>query len=223
METQYMKRLFLITALAVGSLPCAWAQTGGALKNPSGVATDRSGNVYVADDSVVDHYHGTVRKFSPEGKEQPGFYKGYAVRSIAVAENNDVYFTTSNKGLSVVKVFVARLVNGAYKVHAISSEPSQAAGIAIDTSGAVYVADKMAGAILKFDRDDKPLPAVATRVSAPEGVAIDSKGTVYFTTTGDKQVWKATPQDGGGYELETIVTGGLEDPAGIAVDDTGNL
>src|ERR1043166_5434592 len=177
---------------------------------PSGVATDSSGNVYVA-----DTHNSTIRKITPAG----------VVTTLAGLAG----ITGSDDGTGSAARF---------------NWPS---GVATDTSGNVYVADGRNHTIRKIT----PAGVVTTlaglagssgsadgtgsaaRFYGPSGVATDSSGTVYVADSGNHTIRKITPAgvvttlaglagssgsaDGTGNEAQ------VDHPSGVATDSSSNV
>ena len=106
-------------------------------------------------------------------------------------------------------------------------------GIAVDSSGNVYVADEnnqrirkitpsgvvftLAGSSTRGSADGN---GVAAQFSSPTSLAVDSSGNVYVTDSGNNRIRKITPY---GYVTTLAVSVGLSNPRGIAVDGNGNV
>jgi len=186
--------------------------TGGAARfdGPLGVATDSSGNVYVADS---DNH--TIRKITPAG----------VVTTLAGLAGVDG--STDGTGTT------ARFYNPR--------------AVATDSSGNVYVADTFNATIRKIT----PAGAVSTlaglagylgssngtgsaaRFSHPSGVATDSSGNVYVADSLNNTIRKITPAGAvttlaglAGIAGSTDGTGSaarFDQPAGVAIDISGNV
>ena len=125
-------------------------------------------------------------------------------------------------------------------------------GVAVDSSGNIYVADTGNNRVEKVTPSGTlsviagttsagvSVPGVATRspLDAPQGVAVDSSGNVYIADTGNNCIEKVTPSGtlsvvagkcGPARASTPPATGGgatavgLDGPAGVAVDAAGNI
>ncbi|HLG18027.1 MAG TPA: SMP-30/gluconolactonase/LRE family protein [Blastocatellia bacterium] len=96
------------------------------------------------------------------------------------------------------------------------------AGIAVDSSGRIYVADTLKAVVFVFDMDKKRLSLLGGdargRLAGPFGIAIDDKDNVYVSDTGLKRV---NVYDKSGKLTAAIKKVGSEtivNPAGLAID-----
>jgi sugar lactone lactonase YvrE len=101
---------------------------------------------------------------------------------------------------------------------------SECFGVAVDTSGNVFIADTYNNRIL----EESPSAAgytqsvVATGFNKPYGVAVDLNGNVYVADTFNKQIVKETLSSGA--YTPTIIASGLSTtPFNVAVDNLGNV
>ena len=184
---------------------------------PSGIAVDGSDNLYVA-----DTFNETIRKIVPNTS---GGVTTWTVSTLAGA------------------VFSSGSVDGTGGAARFSGPH----GVAVDGSGNVYVADTSNATV----REISPVGVVTTLAGTagargasdgtggvaqfeyPDGVAATATGTVFVADSGNDTIRRITPAGvvstvGGmaGLTGSSDGTGSvarLDDPAGIAVDTSGNL
>jgi sugar lactone lactonase YvrE len=238
---------------------------GARFDHPSAVAVDGAGNVY-----VIDTSNQTVRQISAGGSVStlagtPGLGgradgTGAAARffypaGIAVTSAGTVYVAdTGNHTLRVVTAAGAvTTLAGAAGVSGIADGVGGEArfaypyGVAVDSSGNLYIADHDNNTIRKMN----PAGGVTTlagaagisgsadgaggaaRFSGPAGVAVDGGGNVYVADAGNTSIRKISPN--GTVTTFAGVSGvaGSADgvgaaarfnaPQGIAVDNAGNI
>jgi uncharacterized protein (TIGR03437 family) len=180
------------------------------LSYPDGVAVDSSGNLYIA-----DYRNNRIRKVS----------KG-VITTVA---------GDGREGLSGD--------NGP----ATSARLSQPNGIAVDSSGNLYIADTGSNRIRKisngvittvagngtpgFSGDNGP--ATSAQLHVPKGIAVDSSGNLYIADTGNIRIRKVSNGvittvagaaiNGFGGDNGPATSAQLSYPEGVAVDSNGNL
>ncbi|OMF04359.1 hypothetical protein BK127_33680, partial [Paenibacillus sp. FSL H7-0331] len=223
----------------------------GAFSNPSGVAVDSSGNVYVA-----DYNNHRIQKLtaatgvwsewkSSSGESGNGLGEFYSPVGVAVDSGGNVYVAdTSNHRIQKLTVTGDTGVWSAWEKSGGGSgsglgEFNNPKGVAVDSSGNVYVADTWNHRIQKL--------TIATGVWSewkksgsgngsglgefymPSSVAIDSSGNVYVGDTnnhriqklnGSTSVWSEWKKSGGG---SGSGLGEFNNPLHIAVDSSDNV
>jgi uncharacterized protein (DUF2147 family) len=231
---------------------------GGELGNPSGVAVDSAGNVYVAE--ATAH---RISKFDASG----AFLRAWG---LDVVDNG-----AGNMGVEVCTTATACQAGTA--TEGVGGAISNPAGVAVDSSNNVYVTEVGNDRIQKFDPSGAFLAAwgkdvvtgggtgfeactVAASCKAaatgglggemlnPAGIDVDSTGNVYVADGGNDRIqklgsdgafqraWGRDVVAGGaaGYEVCTTAasckaaaTGGLggelSDPSGVTVDASGKV
>ena len=253
----------------------AGSRSGGAsatemeLNSPCGVTVDTSGNVYVADRGnhrvrKIDLAGGITTVagtgelgFSGNGGQAAGAQLAYPT-GVAVDTSGNVY--VADRGNHRVRKVDAAggitTVAGTGELgfsgdggQAAGAQLAYPAGVAVDASGNVYVADRgnhrvrkvdAAGGIttvagtgeLGFSGDGGQ--AAGAQLAYPTGVAVDASGNVYVADRGNHRVRKVDAAGGittvaGTGELGFSGDGGqaagaqLAYPTGVAVDASGNV
>jgi DNA-binding beta-propeller fold protein YncE len=99
-------------------------------------------------------------------------------------------------------------------------------GIAVDSSGYVYVADYLNHRVQKFTADGEFVTKWGTeglgdgQLYLPKGIAVDKRGVVYVAEYGNRRVQKFT-SDGG--FLGYLVIWDFQRAWGVAVDESNNV
>ncbi|TMM07754.1 MAG: hypothetical protein E6G00_13565 [Actinobacteria bacterium] len=204
--------------------------TSAQLSEPTGVALDGAGNVYIAD--ANDH---KIRKLTPSG----------AISTIAGDGNTCASPSTTTCGDGPT---------------ATSAQLNQPEGVAVDGAGNVYIADSAdnkirkltpTGAISTIAGNGSPCAspttscgdgatATSAQLNFPTGVALDGAGNVYIADQNDNKIRKLTPAGaistiaGTGNTCgspstttcgdgATATSAQLSFPSGVAVDGAGNV
>ena len=184
-----------------------------ALGDPSGVAVDSRGTVYVADRGnglVLTLARGStgqsVLRF--EGLTWP--------TGVAVDEGGTVYVADewTDRALAM-----AAGANGQSALgFAGLKDPS---GVAVDSRRTVYVADSLNSRVLALaagSAEQTVLPFAGLK--DPSGVAVDGGGTVYVADSLNNRVLALAA---GSAEQTVLPFAGLKDPSGVAVDGGGTV
>ncbi len=96
----------------------------------------------------------------------------------------------------------------------------QPQGLAVDTGGAVYVADFNNRVLKMAPGSNKQTVLPFNGLNYPEGVAVDSAGAVYVADRGNDRVLKLAAES----NAQTVLPfTGLNDPDGVAVDTAGSV
>lgn len=198
----------------------------GQFMNPTAVAVDDQGLVYVA-----DYGRNRFQKFDANGvflAQWGGFgaldgqFNGPS--GIAVDHSGYMYVVDSNNHR--VQKFAA---DGEFLIQwggfgSAIGQFNAPAGIDVDIDGSVYVADQMNHRIQKFAPDGTFLLAFGTfgagsgQFNTVTDVAVDEKGSVYAGDFGNRRIHKWTT---GGAFVSSFTLPGVATPAGVAVDGTG--
>jgi sugar lactone lactonase YvrE len=196
---------------AIGDTGDTGPASAATLGNPSAVAYDANGNLYLAD--ANNH---VVREISTSG----------VITTIA---------GTGIEGYS------------GDNAAATAAQLDTPTGVAVDTSGNIYIADShnhrirkiSGGTITTFSGTGAPGfsgdtgSAVAAQLWLPSGVAVDKSGNVYIADTNNHRIRKVSSGTintiaGDGEELyagdaAAATAAALDSPTSVAVDASGNL
>jgi len=215
---------------------------GSGFKEPEGVTVDSSGNVYVA-----DTMNGAVKEMlavngsippSPTIRTLTSIVNPY---DVAVDGSGDVYLTggcpTGNNYTSCGGVVELLAVNGS-----IPTNPTEVIfngsfgnpiGIALDSSGDVYVGDERNKAVKEIVAVNGSItPAstietlyVFTGAAGPSGVAVDSAGNVYVADMGTNALYELLAVNGTIPPSPTVETLASDFfyPGNVALDQSADV
>jgi sugar lactone lactonase YvrE len=228
---------------------------------PQSVAVDASGNVYVA-----DRYSNKIRKITQAGVVSTlagsgtvGSADGVGAKAsfnepvgVAVDASGNVYVAdyANSKIRMVTSAGVVSTFAGSGAQGSADGPPATASfnlptGVAVDTSGNLYVADfgnhkirkvtpagivsTLAGSAVQGSIDG---PGEKASFQRPQGVAVDASGNVYVADRHNNKIRKITPKG----VVSTLagsgapgIAGGpgakasFNEPVGVAVDASGNV
>jgi len=188
------------------------------LSDPTGVAVDGSGNVY-----LVDTGNNRVLKETLSS----GAYSVSTVASdlsvpygVAVDGSGSLYIADTGNN----RVLKETPTASGYSESTIASGVGFPSGIAVDASGNIYVTNDSNGLIVKgtLSAGSYVLTTIVSGLSSPAGVAVDSSGNVYIADTDNNRVLKES-LSGGMYTQSILPSNGFAAPTGIAVDGAGNV
>jgi sugar lactone lactonase YvrE len=218
---------------------------GNMFNQPHGFYVDGEGNVWVADERAKNGKGAVVVKFSPQGQvlmtlgkpgmpgNGPGFLDGPS--GVAVAPNGDIYVADGHGGTTndrIVKFAKDGKFITAWGKHGkATGEFDTPHGIALDSAGRVFVADRANSRIQIFEPDGK-FVAEWKQFGRPSDIAIDKNDTIYVADS------QSNPTNNPGFK-QGIRIGSAKDgkvaafipepsteagtPEGVGVDDAGNI
>ena len=183
------------------------------LNQPSAVAVDSAGNVYIA-----DRLNNAIKKWAAADNSV----------STLVSSGLNIPAVLALDGAS--NVYIVDDVNNAIKewlaasnvvITLVSSGLNQPCGVAVDGLGNVYISDTFNHAVKEWVAASNTVTTLVTSgLSYPIGVAVDGLGNVYIADTLNNAIkeWVAASNT-----VITLVSSGLTIPADIAVDGSGNV
>ena len=187
------------------------------VNKPSGMAFDKAGHLYVANQGGVKN---TVSEFDTNGTLiTDSFIPGLNTPEGLAFDTNGNFFVV-NSGDNQVLEFDS---SGQNLIRTISSTNfDHPIGVAFDRSGNFYVANRHNGLVLKFDSGGNPVNGgiFASNLDDPEDLAFDSLGRLYVASLTDDTV---SQFDADGHLLNANFASGLNQPIGVAFDNDGNL
>ena len=227
----------LVTAVALADsyqYVTAWGSNGagnGQFNGIKAIATDASGNLYVA-----DHGNARIEKLSSSGAYLAQWATpSITIEGLAVDPAGNVYAIDYWNALvlkyspsgSLLSQFSTSLPSEAPSVH---SEP---VALAVDSKGDIWVADTGSTnyPIKKFSPDGSYLGALGTKGTAagqfwsPAGIAIDSSDNIYVVDSNNFDVQKFSSSGTYLNGHSTIAPGDANTlyPLRVALDSAGNM
>ena len=159
---------------------------------PHGIHVDREGNVWVTDARGKDGKGHQVIKFSPEGKVLLTLGKAGVAgdgpdafnqpSDVAVAPNGDIFVGDGHDEKSNMRIVKfskdGKFIKAWGKEGSAPGEFATPHGLAFDSQGRLFVADRGNNRIQVFDQDGKFL-AEWKQFSRPSGIYIDKNDVIY--------------------------------------------
>jgi sugar lactone lactonase YvrE len=217
-----------------------------ALSAPSGIAIDASGVLYVADandhviagitrDGVVTTLAGTADSAgSTDANGADARFNRPA--GLALDASGNLYAADSNNstirritpaGVVTTLAGMARHV-GALDANGMEARFNHPAGLAVNASGSVYVADTNNGSIRMITSDGRVTTLYPTNISGaavpfshPTSIAVDANENLYVADANENAIFKVTTAG-----VATQLAGaaaGLNQPGGLALDALGSV
>jgi DNA-binding beta-propeller fold protein YncE len=222
--------------------------TNTGLSYPQGIALDSSDDIYVADTSSVFVYSaGSKGNIAPSPATiSTTMTTGLGwPQGIALDSSGKIYVADDGPGASGPgSVFVypaGSKANSAPNatISGTNTGLSYPQGIALDSTGKIYVADEGAVSVFVYSAGSKgnvaPTATISgsnTELDTPEGIALDSSLNIYVADDGDgscdgtESVYVYPVGSNGNAGPSATISGGstgLCYPYGIALDSSGNI
>jgi DNA-binding beta-propeller fold protein YncE/class 3 adenylate cyclase len=199
------------------------AQWGSPVSQPSGIAIDRRGNVYVVGSN-------RIARLSPSGSlvkdwSPPGAVSGQNdVGGVAVDRHDRVYVTDPAADYIDVFSISGRLLHRFGSPGLGIGQLNQPAQLTVDSHGDVFVADSTNSRIQRFAPNGRATVLGSGRFSTPRGVALDAAGGIYVADAVGNQLVKLTSQGRFVVSWTGALAGEiLADPTGAAIGPNGDL
>jgi sugar lactone lactonase YvrE len=239
------------------------------LNYPYGVAVDHSGNIYIADTNngrirMITASTGvitTVAGGGSYGDNNPATSASLATpHSVAVDSSGNLYIADYNaqrirKVTASTGIITTVAGNGTAgyngdSIQATAAELDFPEGVALDSSGNIYIADYLNQRVRKVTVSTGVITSIAgigilgysgdggsafsAELAYPQGVAVDSSGNVYIADTGNYRIRKVTTAgiistvagtSPAGYNGDGILatSAGLSTVSAVVIDSSGNL
>lgn len=189
--------------------PRGAAWTG--FSNPSAIAVDKNGNVYVADTG-----NGRIGKYTSNGLLVGTWGVGLKgkvayTNPVALAVDSYLNLYVAGNGVSISQYGPSGNLLNANLASAVANGSSTYTGLAVDSFNKLYISDAGNQQVVELTGS----PVSFTVGAAMQGIAVDSTGDV-FVAMGN------TVRE---YTGGSLVTGipGFVNPTGLAVDSQNNL
>lgn len=196
------------------------SQIAGPWNGPVGVASDTSGNLYIAQFNsgpilkIDAQTHATSTFLSTAGGKA---FSGPQL--LAIDSSNNLYIADSNNNRIVMYSIPNGSLSAVYSAplpFAVSLDASNDIWVGGISSGNGYVAEIPAGSTT----GTTATPVITTGLDNPKGITFDSSGNLYVSDTTLNTVYKyAAPA----FTSKATFISGLNAPAGMLFDASNNL
>jgi RHS repeat-associated protein len=216
------------------------------LDDPTSLVVDGSGNVFFIDGSGGSHYVREITSSTGNITTVPGLSSISNANGLAVDSAGNLYISTSGwyhnhvyqwtASTGVVSIF-AGIGAAGYAgdgAAATSAELNNPQGLAIDSSGNLFIADAGNSVVRvvsvstgdistvagdgTFGDAGEGGPATSAELGLPIGVAVDTSGNLFISDGDFNTLSKVSVSTG---DLSTVATGSFS--AQLAIDSSGNL
>jgi DNA-binding beta-propeller fold protein YncE len=217
----------------------------GMFNYPHGLFVDRDNNIWVTDGRAKNNGKGhTVVKFSPEGRVlmtlgKPGIAGDgpdtfNAPSDVLIAPNGDIFVVDGHGGETNARIVKftkdAKFIKAWGKKGSAPGEFDVPHGLAMDSAGRLFVADRANSRIQIFDQDGKFLEEWR-QFGRPSGIFINKDDIIYVADSNSND--KVNPPFKQGIRIGSLKDGKvaayipesaeLQALEGVAADDQGNV
>ncbi|RYE19676.1 MAG: hypothetical protein EOP51_19420, partial [Sphingobacteriales bacterium] len=173
------------------------------VSSPAQIATDCTGNVYIAQGSVVEKYS--------EGGTLLQTFTGFAdAKGIAFDAANNLY--VADKGAGTIK----KIASNGSSLGIIGSGFNQPVAVAVDSAGNVYVSNAGNSSVTKFKLGDGTMSTLASGFT-PGGITVTGAGEVFVADVQNHLIKRAQLNANSMSDYAT----GFTNPVSVAADAHG--
>ena len=215
----------------------------GMFNYPHGIFVDHDDNIWVCDGRAKNGKGQTVMKFSPQGKllmtlgkpgvagDGPDTFNGPS--DVLVAPNGNIFVADGHGGETNARIVKltkdGKFIKAWGKKGSGPGEFDSPHGLAMDSAGWLYVADRGNSRIQMFDQDGKFL-GQWSQFGRPSGIFVDKKNVIYVSDSTSTD--KINPGYKQGIRIGNVKDGKVREfipwPEGntleaVAADDQGHV
>jgi gliding motility-associated-like protein len=177
--------------------------------DPTGVAVDASGNIYVA-----DYMNSLVKKIPATGGATVIIGSGFnKPTGVAVDASGNIY--VADRGNNAIKKILAS--NGSIVAFNGIGSPY---GVAADAAGNIYYTDQANLTVRKIPAGGGSPQTFSASYNGLTGITVDDNGNVYFSDSNSQAIYKIPA--GGGTAVKVNLQPIIQE-VGLAVDGSGNV
>lgn len=162
---------------------------------------------------------------NPATQAPPSAAKAFVREALGKAAtyptNQMLLFVGENVGTGHVGIYLGKsLKHNREPIAEITDAIATPYGMAMDSSGTLYVADNPESAITEYPKGQTTHSVTITDgLDSPLGLAVDKSGTLYVSNVGAIQEYAK----GSTTPTKTVTGGGMTNPFGVALDKKQNL
>jgi streptogramin lyase len=202
--------------------PGKQVSVGSVQANPSGVAVDGLGDVFIAESGTGNVYKETLT--------QSGYAEySYAKTTIATELNHPIGVALDGAGNVYIAtssvVYKEALTDAAYVQSQIFTDLTNIVGIAVDAGGNLYLTSSSFGNVHKEALQTDGTyneTAIGYAITSPSGVGVDGKGDIFILDDKRNVLYTETPQANGSY-LQSSWPLDITPAQNLTVDRNGNV